>query len=397
MSYRLAYFVSHPIQYQAPLLQFIASQSDIQLQVFFYSDFSLGGYQDSGFGRTVKWDIPLVEGYSYAFLRCCGRKRWKGFLQQPIATNIRKQLELGKFDAIWVHGWKDLCSLQAVLAANQLGLPVFLRGESNGISESANPVKSNIRKAFLTWLFKKISAFLYIGTLNRGFYQKWGIRDEYLFSAPYAVDNKFFQQQALLARPNREQLRRSLGLKPDRPVILYASKLIDVKRPQDLLEAYRLLSPDGLQEPDPYLLFVGDGVLRSQLESEAKLTGWQSIRFLGFRNQSELPAFYDLCDVFVLPSDFEPWGLVINEVMNAAKPVIASNQVGAAADLVKVDENGYVYPARSIVVLAERLKKVLDDPDKAIKMGKSSLTQIQSWNFTEDYMGLVSALKATVG
>lgn len=83
--------------------------------------------------------------------------------------------------------------------------------------------------------------------------------------------------------------------------------------------------------------------------------------------------------------------------MNAAKPVIASNQVGAAADLVKVDENGYVYPARSIVVLAERLKKVLGDPDKAIKMGKSSLTQIQSWNFTEDYMGLVSALKATVG
>ena len=65
---KLAYLVSHPIQYQAPLLRRIAEESDIDLTVFFGSDFSLRNYEDKGFGVTVKWDVPLVEGYRHEFL-----------------------------------------------------------------------------------------------------------------------------------------------------------------------------------------------------------------------------------------------------------------------------------------------------------------------------------------
>ena len=66
--FRLAYFVSHPIQYQAPLLQLIAADPEIELEVFFFSDFSLKPYLDPGFGKTIKWDIPLTEGYKHQFL-----------------------------------------------------------------------------------------------------------------------------------------------------------------------------------------------------------------------------------------------------------------------------------------------------------------------------------------
>src|SRR5277367_5548307 len=65
---RLAYLVSHPIQYQAPLLRRIAQEPDIDLTVFFGSDFSVRGYKDEGFGVGVKWDVPLLEGYEYEFL-----------------------------------------------------------------------------------------------------------------------------------------------------------------------------------------------------------------------------------------------------------------------------------------------------------------------------------------
>ena len=143
---------------------------------------------------------------------------------------------------------------------------------------------------------------------------------------PYAVDNEFFRRKAEEAAGRREVFRESIGLDPGRPVILYASKFMARKHPMDLLEAYISLSPDGLREPDPYLLFVGNGEERNKLEKRAIATGWNSIRFMGFRNQSELPAFYDLCDLFVLPSTHEPWGLVINEVMNV-KPVIVTAQV----------------------------------------------------------------------
>jgi glycosyltransferase involved in cell wall biosynthesis len=393
MSYRLAYFVSHPIQYQAPLLRLIAAQKDIELRVFFYSNFSVRAYQDSEFGRLVEWDTPLTEGYDYQFLNCWGGKRAKSFLQQPIATNITKQLQIRKFDAIWVHGWWQLCSLQAILAAESLKIPILMRGESNGFQQSSHPVKSFIKQVFLQWLFQKISGFLCVGKLNYKFYQSYGISEERLFWMPYAVDNDYFQNQAMLAGLNREELRRSLNLEPGRSIILYAAKLIEKKRPQDLLEAYRLLSPDGLQEPEPYLLFVGDGVLRSQLEAEAKATNWQSIRFLGFRNQSELPALYDLCDVFVLPSSFEPWGLVVNEVMNAAKPVIVSDRVGAAIDLIQHGENGYIFPVGSVKELAAQLRQLLNNPDNAIRMGERSLARIQNWSFAEDYAGLMTALK----
>jgi len=386
---RLAYFVSHPIQYQAPLLRFIAADPDIQLKVFFYSDFSLRSYQDREFNQLIEWDLPLTEGYDYQFLETWGSKQWQSWRQQPIAKDILEQLTQGQFDAVWVHGWSWICSLQVILAARQLGIPVLLRGESNGLKEPTHLVKKWAKKAFLNWIFNQSAGFLYIGTLNRWFYQSYGISEERLFPMAYAVDNDFFQKQSMLARASREALRRSLNLEPGRPIILYAAKLIEKKRPQDLLAAYRLLSSDGCTEPQPYLLFVGNGDLRSHLESEAEATGWQSIRFLGFRNQTEMPSLYDLCDVFVLPSSFEPWGLAINEVMNAGKAVIVSDCVGCAADLVIEGENGRTFPVGDTAALADAIQWGINHSTSA---KEASLKRIQSWSFQEDLEGLKQAL-----
>jgi glycosyltransferase involved in cell wall biosynthesis len=387
--YRLAYFVSHPIQYQAPLLRQIAADSEIYLKVFFYSDFSLKEYKDKEFGQTIKWDIPLTEGYDHEFLECWGGKRKESFFKQPIAKNITQKLTAGNFDTVWVHGWGWLCSLQAILAADKLGIPILLRGDSNGLKEPMQPVKRLTKKAFLDWLFAKASGFLCIGSLNRQFYQSYGIDKHKLFDFPHAVDNDFFQDRARLTRTDRDELRRSLNLEPDRPIILYAAKLIEKKRPQDLLAAYRSLSLNGKSEPDPYLLFVGDGMLRSQLEAEVEATGWQSIRFLGFRNQSEMPKFYDLCDVFVLPSDFEPWGLAINEVMNAGKAVVVSDCVGCSPDLIADKHNGRIFPVGNVDALAESIEWAISHAREA---GQSSLQRIQNWSFRENIVGLTKAL-----
>jgi glycosyltransferase involved in cell wall biosynthesis len=386
---RLAYFVSHPIQYQSPLLQRVAADPSIDLKVFFYSSFSLKGYQDKGFGRVIEWDVPLTEGYDYHFLECWGSKQRHSWLLQPIAKDIAKLLYQGEFDVVWVHGWFWFCSIQAVLAANHLGIPVLLRGESNSLSEPTHPIKKRLKKFMLETLFDKVSAFLCIGTLNRHFYMNYGIQDNRLFLLPYAVDNAYFQKQSALAVPNREKLRRSLNIDPERPIILYAAKLIDVKRPQDLLAAYRLLSSDGMQEPEPYLLFVGDGMLRSILETQAKETGWQSIRFLGFRNQSEIPAIYDLCDVLVLPSGFEPWGLAINEVMNAGKAVVVSDRVGCGPDLVKDSQNGRIFPVGNIAALAEAIRWAISH---RVSAGEYSLKLIKKWSYQEDIQGLKQAI-----
>jgi glycosyltransferase involved in cell wall biosynthesis len=128
------------------------------------------------------------------------------------------------------------------------------------------------------------------------------------------------------------------------------------------------------------------------LQALARATQWSSIKFLGFKNQTELPRYYDLCDVLVLPSVYEPWGLVINEVMNAGRAVIISDQVGCGPDLVHPGVNGYIFPAGDIAALARALTDVLNDPNRPRRMGARSLEIIRHWSFTEDLQGLQQAL-----
>jgi glycosyltransferase involved in cell wall biosynthesis len=135
--------------------------------------------------------------------------------------------------------------------------------------------------------------------------------------------------------------------------------------------------------------------MRPVLEQRIQPLGWKSIRFLGFKNQTELSRYYDVCDVFVLPSVHEPWGLVVNEAMNAGKAIIGSDQVGSAADLIRHGENGFVFRAGDVRALSAALRSVLSD-DAYIRMGAKSLEIINRWSFKEDMDGLCQALGVPV-
>jgi glycosyltransferase involved in cell wall biosynthesis len=392
--YRLACLVSHPIQYQAPLFRYLSSHFGIDLTVFFLSDISVRKYQDPGFGADIRWDVPLLDGYSHVFLPCVGaRDRLSWWC--PLTYGLRRHLKAGRFDVLWVHGYAHQALLRAAVIAKGLGIKVLLRGESHLRGEQQGSMKLRVKESLLPRLFELIDGFLAIGTLNREYYLHYGVPADLIFMTPYAVDNAFFRTHAEQARPRREELRRELGLARGQPVILYASKFQSRKRANDLLEAYIRLSPDETKEPRPYLLMVGDGELRPKLEARVRELGWSSVRLPGFKNQTELPRYYDLCDVFVLPSEREPWGLVINEVMNAGKPVIVSDRVGAGPDLVRDGQNGFVVPVGDIDALADRLDVLTRSPETALKMGAKSRERIASWDFEADLRGLLAALEAT--
>ncbi|HUZ95548.1 MAG TPA: glycosyltransferase family 4 protein, partial [Edaphobacter sp.] len=216
-----------------------------------------------------------------------------------------------------------------------------------------------------------------------------------LFMMPYAVDNAYFQQRSRIAPARRSELLSELNLDPARPVILFASKLQKRKRCEDLLEAYKKLSPAPGIEPHPYLIIVGDGEERAALEKQAAETGFSGIRFCGFRNQSELPRFFDIATVFVLPSRHEPWGLIVNEVMNAGRAVILSDDCGCQPDLITDGVQGCVFPAGDVDALASALHKVLATPETAAQMGQRGLERIQKWSFEEDIQSLRQALAYT--
>ncbi len=387
---RLAYLVSHPIQYQAPLLRRIASEPGIDLTVFFISDFSLREYRDEGFGAALKWDIPLLGGYKHEMLETVGDSFPVTGIR-PWVKNLRSVLRNGNFDVLWLHGYSQVTSLRAIAMARKLGIKTLVRSDGQLASAEGRPAVRRIKAMAVRRLFRLIDGFLSVGSMNSQYYEYFGVAPDRIFDLPYAVDNEFFQSRALAASGDRESLRRLLGLEPGRPIILFASKLIERKRAIDLLEAYALL-PRENGEPNPYLLFVGDGEERPNLEQRLRELDLASVRFLGFRNQGELPALLDLCDVFVLPSVREPFGLIVNEAMNAARPVIVTDEVGAAPDLVENGANGYVVPARDLSALASALHDVTSNTDKAKRMGLKSKEMIDRWDFESNVAGLWEAL-----
>ncbi len=392
---RLAYLVSHPIQYQAPLLRRIAREPDIDLTVFFGSDFSVRGYQDQGFGVDVKWDVPLVEGYHHEFLPRLRDGMDTGAFT-PLSYGIVRRLRRGRFDALWVHGYGTANALHGILAAKSLGIPVLLRAESWLGDRERRGATLAAKTCFFSLLKQTVDCVLPIGTHNADYWRHY-LGNEFPQSLmPYAVDNDYFARRSLEAASQRAALLAELHLNPDRPVILFASKLQKRKRAADLLDAYLRFAPaPGM--PRPYLLIVGDGEERPALERKAAESGLDSIRFCGFRNQSELPRFFDIATVFVLPSQHEPWGLIVNEVMNASRAVIVSSDVGCALDLITDGVEGAVFPVGDIDALTSALHRVLDQPGTATEMGQRARERISRWSFEEDVRGLRQALEQITG
>ncbi len=397
---RLAYLVSHPIQYQAPLLRRIAQEPGIELTVFFASDFSVRGYRDAGFGVEVKWDIPLLDGYRHEFLPRLELSKAEGVLN-PIGYGMYRRLQ-GRgdelpFDVLWVHGYNTGTTMLGMLAAKSLGIPVLVRADVWLGDRIRSGWKLAVKALYFKMLQWVVDGVLTIGTMNHAYWKHYFGEDVPLFLMPYAVDNEYFQQRSKAAEANRSALQRELQLDGERPVILFASKLQGRKRCSDLLKAYGDLVRRQTLSQQPYLVIVGDGEERSALEEQAKAEGLDDVRFCGFQNQTQMPRYFDLCTVFVLPSRHEPWGLIVNEVMNAGRPVIVSDEVGCYPDLVRDGMEGLVFPAGDVAALTAALEQVLVNPEVAAAMGRRGLERIRTWSFEEDVTVLRGALMAMTG
>ncbi|NYF89977.1 glycosyltransferase family 4 protein [Tunturiibacter empetritectus] len=394
---KVAYLVSHPIQYQAPLLRRIAQEPDIELTVFFGSDFSVQEYVDKGFGVDVKWDVPLLDGYRYEFLPAIWDKRRTGPTSQlnyGIFSRLRGNNAARGFDLLWVHGYSTLNALQGMLASKALGIPVLLRAESRLGRKQSDALKQIVKHLFFGGLKQLVDGVLPIGSLNAAYWRHTLGEELPQFPMPYAVDNNYFQSRSREADLRRGDLLRELNLDASRPIILFASKLQRRKRCEDLLEAYLSLCSEVGSEPVPYLLIVGDGEERAALERRASESGDAGVRFCGFRNQSELPVFFSLATVFVLPSQDEPWGLIVNEAMNSGCAIILSDDVGCQPDLVSDGVEGFVFPVGDVDALRDALRRVLESPETAKALGQRGLKRISGWSYEEDLIGLRRAISA---
>ncbi len=411
--YRLAILATHPIQYQIPLYRALAAHPELDVTVFFCSDWGLNSYHDEGFGQKVKWDIDLLGDYRSEFLpnRSLSPNvaTFFGIINPAIVSRLRR----GNFHAVLIHGWAHFSNWLAMLTAFVCKIPVLMRGDSNRARSKAamrradklrserqsaasipemSKRKALIKRFILTRLFKRIAGFLTIGSQNAEFYRYYGVSQDKLFLVPFAVDNDFFLSKASELANQKADLKRQLGIAKSTSVILFSGKLTGVKRPMDLLQAYEEIA----KKYPAALVYLGDGALRKSLEQYASEKDLSAVYFVGFQNQTEVPRFFALADMFVLPSVSESWGLVVNEAMCFGLPVVVSDQVGAASDLVRDNVNGFIYEATNVTALAEKLDTLLSDANLQNRMGEASKAMIEQWGLPEDVQGILSCLKQVV-
>jgi glycosyltransferase involved in cell wall biosynthesis len=383
---KIAIIISHPIQYYAPWFHYLNEQSGYSIRVFYLWDFGVWQHTDRDFQQTIQWDIPLLSGYDYEFVPNVsvqpGTHHFWG-LQNPSLITQVKQFDP---DAVLLMNYNYASLYHFLWHWRQT--PLLFRGDSHRLWGGSS-VKAWIKKQWITQLYRRFAACLYVGQANYRYFRIHGMESDRLFFSPHAVDNERFLTQAIAAQVAAQQWKQELGIPSDHAVILFAGKFIPKKRPLDLLNAF--LQAD---LANTSLLFVGGGELESSLRQRASQHA--HVYFAPFQNQTFMPRTYAIADLFVLPSygPAETWGLAVNEAMCLGKPLIVSDHVGCAADLVHPNRNGFVFPAGQVSALADCLTSALSDRDRLKTWGEYSLYLVKKYSYYHATQGLQKAISS---
>lgn len=388
--YKIGILVSHPVQYYVPWYKALAKHPGIDLRVFYCHRQSPQAQGEAGFGVDFEWDIPLLDGYAFEFLknnaRCPGTDNFFGCNTPGISDIIRSS----NFDAFIVQGWNLLSYWQAVAACRRCRVPVFVRGDSQ-LSSNHSLLKRAARRLTHSIIIPKFDAYLAVGSRSRNYYLHYGAPGNKVYFCPHCVDNDFFSQNRLRLLPQKQALRRQWGIPEQSLIFLFAGKLIGKKRPADFLKALKLSSKSAC---DIYGLIAGDGPLRSELEAFC-LEASVPVKFCGFLNQSMMPQAYTVSDCLVLPSDErETWGMVVNEAFASSVPAITAFEVGSCEDLIIQGNTGESFPCGDVTALSEIICRFSRQREHLKKMGENAKGLIQSYSVGKAAQGVFEAVSS---
>lgn len=365
-----------------PLFAELAKNPAIDLCVYFFSETD----------QNRLWKVDLAGQFRYRILPGFGlRFRGRDLATYFVNPTIISTLLRDDFDVLIAVGWDSFASQAAFLLCKLLRRP-FILWSGSTVNEP-----SWRRTLFLPLVLAMVhgaDASIAYGTRAKQYLQRLGAHPSDIFISRNSIDMDAFLTCAREARRQRDTLRRSLGV-GNAPVILYVGQLIERKGVATLIEAVAQLRT---RIPGVRLLIAGYGPAESPLRAlvEARQLG-ENVGFLGHVELETLPQYYAAADLFVLPSSEEVWGLVLNEAIGAGLPIITTERVGAAPDIVDDGKNGLVIPANDAQWLADASSYILDDDARAKRMGARSLEIAETFRVSHTVHGILAALEHVSG
>lgn len=368
---KLAIISSHPIQYNAPLFALMAAKGLFELKVFYtWGEDSINPKYDPDFDRVVQWDIPLLHGYQYQFVKNVAKNPGSHHFFGIDNPDLIQDIESWGADVVWVWGWSFKSHLKAITYFSGR-IPVWFRGDSISLSKISG-LKRILRSFFLKWVYSRVDFAFYVGEHNRNYYLEHGLKSNQLILARHAVDNFRFEK-AQVPQNTITAFRNQLGLLESDFVVLFAGKLEPRKNPFYLKDIWENITSKNIK-----LLVVGNGPLELELKDKCKKE--HRILFLDFQNQTQMPKLYKSCNALILPSVSETWGLAINEAMASGIPVLASEFCGGASDLIQ-ENCGSIFALNNARAVAETIERWATDQMLYLKMKEEVQKRIQEFSY----------------
>lgn len=357
-------FDTHPIQYRSPLFRKVCGQ-DATARVYYFGgafDGNKWWFKERGAIPKQTWELPLTEGFPNETLPFSG---------MPILHRyraIKSLLETQKPRAVLVFGYYLIENWILWFLCRQKGIAVVFLGETfqEDFTRLRTIVSRPLRRRFLAGLTKIVT----IGTRNYRYYRGLGINETVLVPGKYAVNNDFFLMEPSAWLAARTRIRNELGIGPDDFVTLFVGRLFDRKRPKDLFHIH-----GAIKSPRHHTVVVGNGPQENFMKELARET--PRFHLVGFKNQGETREFYCAADVLCVPSEFETWGLVVNEAFCAGVPAVVSEDCGVAGDLVTPGETGFIFAVGDTAAAARHITHLIEGTWDAKAMGQKAKARVR--------------------
>lgn len=301
---------------------------------------------------------------------------------------IRDDLVERDVKLVVLLGYNDLTRFMLIRWARRAGVPLLITGDSNVFSEGrVTGLKRAVKRAYIRCVLGRVAGLMPMGTCGRAFYRLYMDHDLPEFLFPYEPDYSLFEKRDEAAE---RQFAERQGFRADRKRLLYSGRFVRVKRVDVLIDAFARVAA---QRPDWDLVLAGDGPLRQELESRVPAGLRERVRWTGFLQTRDTALCYHTCHALAHPSEYEPWALVINEAVASGLPIIASDVVGAAVELVRHGSNGLLVQPRSVDAMAEALLRVTS-PGVAEAMSAQCPAILRQWRTAADPVeGVRAALR----
>jgi glycosyltransferase involved in cell wall biosynthesis len=356
---RVAWVAVEPTPYHMPLFERIQHDGRIEIEYFFCTK-----------QATQPWTLEpyaeLMSSASHARRFSCG-----GLYFNPaiVAALLRRH-----WDAVVLSGYAHWTMRLGLLVCLVRRIPFILQSDTH-LLRPRHWWRRAVKRCLLFPLLRRAAAGIGLGRLQQQYFESIGIPAARLFTVPLTPHLDRFRLPDAERAARRAALRHEWAIPESTVVGVFVGRLVAVKALDLLLTAL-----DGLPlELRPTLLLVGDGPERGPLEALVERHRLP-VRFLGFSPNDDLPALLAASDFFVLPSHQEAWGIVVAEAMAAGLPVLLSDQVGAAYDLLQIGHNGYRFPAGSAAALGDALARCVRERSRLSEMGQHSREIIADWN-----------------